>query len=48
MIDKIPVSPESRNVISDIDKFDHLCGFCLPEIDGATVTLLLGNDNYLI
>ena len=28
-------------------KFDHLKYVTLPEIPNATVTLLIGNDNYL-
>ena len=38
-IDHVPVSPDCRNFCDDIDELEHL--------EGATVTLLIGNDNYL-
>ena len=47
MIDQIPVTPDNRNVSDDLGQLEYLRGVTLPEIDGATVTLLIGNDNYL-
>ena len=47
MIDHIPVNPLCRNVIPNLDEFEHLRDVTLPEIKGASVTLLIGNDNYL-
>ena len=47
LIDQIPVGPDRRNLCDDIDGFEHLEGVTLPQIDKATVTLLIGNDNYL-
>ena len=47
MIDQIPVDSLSRNVIPNLDEFEHLRDVTLPEIKGASVTLLIGNDNYL-
>ena len=48
LIDQIPVDPDSRNVISDCGDFRHLRDVTLPEVEGASVTLLIGNDNYLV
>ena len=47
MIDQIPVDPSHRNVMSNLEDFEHLGDVTLPEVRGATVTLLIGNDNYL-
>ena len=46
-IDQIPVCLDRRNFCNDIDELEHLEGVTLPRIDKATVTLLIGNDNYL-
>ena len=47
MIDQIPVTPNDRNVANDLGQLEHLHGATLPEIDDATETFLIGNDNYL-
>ena len=46
-IDHIPVSPDSRNMLDNLDEYEHLRGVTLPRIENATVTLLIGNDNCL-
>ena len=46
-IHQIPVSPDRRNFCDDIDELEHLEGVTLPRIDKATMTLSIGNDNYL-
>ena len=47
VIERIPVNPESRNVLCNLESFDHLQGVTLPRLDHATVSLLIGNDHYL-
>ena len=45
IIDHIPVSPDSRNALDNLDEYEHLRGVTLPRIENATVTLLIGNDH---
>ena len=47
VIEHIPVNPESRNVLCNLESFDHLQGVTLPRLDHAMVSLLIGNDHYL-
>ena len=47
VVKQIPVTASCRNVRNDLKRFDHLKDVMLPEIPNATVTLLIGNDNYL-
>ena len=47
VVKQIPVTASCRNVRNDLKRFDHLKDVTLPEIPNATVTLLIGNDNYL-
>ena len=47
VIEHTPVNPESRNVLCNLESFDHLKGVTLPGLDYATVSLLIGNDHYL-
>ena len=50
-IDHIPVTLINRNMLDNLDDYEHLRGVSLPQIEDATVTLLIGNDqgwkNYL-
>ena len=46
VVKQIPVTASCRNVRNDLKGFDHLKDVTLPEIPNATVTLLIGNDNY--
>ena len=48
MVDRIPVSPKSRNCPTDLSTFDHLKGVELSQIENGnpSVSLLIGNDNY--
>ena len=50
-IDHISVAPINRNMPDNLDDYEHLRGVSLPQIEDATVTLLIGNDqgwkNYL-
>ena len=47
MIDQIPVDPLNRNMIGNLDEFENFLHVTLPEVEGASVTLLIGNDNNL-
>ena len=47
VVEQIPVTVECRNMRYDLERFDHLRDVKLPHVHNATVTLLIGNDNYL-
>ena len=47
VIEYIPVNPESRYGLCNLESFDHLQGVTLPRLNHATVFLLIGNDHYL-
>ena len=47
VVKQIPVTASCRNVQNGLERFDHLKNVTLPQIPNATITLLIGNNNYL-